>query len=120
MSYGEERSRLIDNLVSYGVLKNKAVVDVMRRVPRHLFVPGAVRDSAYVDTPQPIGPPMQAKPMRKAKRFMVLSPTRTSNSRLSIWGESRRRPSSRKRSVTRLDCTEPYALGRSARTPLCE
>lgn len=34
---------------------NPRVLDAMSRVPRHLFVPDAVRSDAYVDSPLPIG-----------------------------------------------------------------
>jgi protein-L-isoaspartate(D-aspartate) O-methyltransferase len=36
-------------------IKDKHVLEAMRRVPRHLFVPLSIRDRAYVDYPLPIG-----------------------------------------------------------------
>jgi protein-L-isoaspartate(D-aspartate) O-methyltransferase len=36
-------------------IDNRAVLDAMRRVPRHLFVPEAIRAEAYRDSPLPIG-----------------------------------------------------------------
>ena len=36
-------------------IRNPAVLDAMRRVPRHEFVPGNLRDRAYDDGPLPIG-----------------------------------------------------------------
>ena len=36
-------------------VKNPVVLDVMRRVPRHLFVPPDQREYAYEDRPLPIG-----------------------------------------------------------------
>jgi len=36
-------------------VKDPAVLDAMRTVPRHLFVPESARDGAYADSPMPIG-----------------------------------------------------------------
>lgn len=36
-------------------IKSERVLDAMRRVPRHLFVPSASLQEAYVDLPAPIG-----------------------------------------------------------------
>jgi protein-L-isoaspartate(D-aspartate) O-methyltransferase len=36
-------------------VKDEAVLDSMRTVPRHLFVAESVRSAAYADSPQPIG-----------------------------------------------------------------
>lgn len=36
-------------------IENARVLEAMRRVPRHLFVPERLRDSAYEDHPLPIG-----------------------------------------------------------------
>ncbi len=36
-------------------VRNRAVLDAMRTVPRHLFVPESLRRSAYEDHPLPIG-----------------------------------------------------------------
>jgi len=43
-----------EQLASLGV-KNPRVLDAMRRVPRHEFVPAQWRSSAYDDSPLPIG-----------------------------------------------------------------
>ena len=53
MEYERERALLIDSLRRYGI--GEDVLAAMRKVPRHLFVPANVRDSAYMDTPLPIG-----------------------------------------------------------------
>jgi protein-L-isoaspartate(D-aspartate) O-methyltransferase len=50
-----ERRRMVDTGIAGRGVKDPAVLDAMRRVPRHLFVPLAVRDSAYDDRPLPIG-----------------------------------------------------------------
>lgn len=51
----DERNRLVDSLVSRGYVTSEAVERAMRRVPREEFLPGNLRDEAYVDTPLPIG-----------------------------------------------------------------
>lgn len=54
MAYEEERDRLADRLARRHDLAER-VVDAMRTVPRHAFVPEARRDDAYADRPLPIG-----------------------------------------------------------------
>jgi protein-L-isoaspartate(D-aspartate) O-methyltransferase len=52
-----ERARLAmvsDQIASRGV-RDSRVLDAMRAVPRHEFVPIALRDDAYFDSPLPIG-----------------------------------------------------------------
>ena len=48
------RDRLVDKLVAKGI-SDKKVIDAMRKVPRHEFVPKKHRDEAYDDHPLPIG-----------------------------------------------------------------
>jgi len=43
-----------EQLVSRGI-SSKAVLDAMRIVPRHLFVPEDIQNVAYSDSPLPIG-----------------------------------------------------------------
>ncbi|MFQ5805789.1 MAG: protein-L-isoaspartate(D-aspartate) O-methyltransferase [Phycisphaerae bacterium] len=55
-----ERDRMVDSQIGRGSLFHDAVKDqrvlaAMRSVPRHEFVPERRRDSAYDDTPLPIG-----------------------------------------------------------------
>lgn len=53
--YARERYAMVrDQLKSRGI-KDARVLDVMGKVPRHLFVPEKVRDRAYGDHPLPIG-----------------------------------------------------------------
>ena len=54
MTSARTRERLIDRLKSEGV-KNPAVLDRLRAVPRHLFVDEALASRAYEDTALPIG-----------------------------------------------------------------
>jgi len=49
------REALVDRLASGGYARSKRVMSVLKKVPRHLFVPDYVASSAYVDSPQPIG-----------------------------------------------------------------
>ncbi|MBN2110083.1 MAG: protein-L-isoaspartate O-methyltransferase [Methanosarcinaceae archaeon] len=53
MEYEEQRAQLVGSLKYYGI-SNK-VLNAMRKVPRHLFVPEVYRDSSYADTPLSIG-----------------------------------------------------------------
>src|SRR4029453_7396206 len=54
MTSARTRERLIERLKSEG-LKNPAVLDRIRSVPRHLFVDEALASRAYEDTALPIG-----------------------------------------------------------------
>jgi protein-L-isoaspartate(D-aspartate) O-methyltransferase len=49
------RRRMVDDQIKARGIRNPAVLDVMARVPRHLFVPPDVQGRAYDDTPLPIG-----------------------------------------------------------------
>jgi len=53
MEYEKERARLIRSLTVHGI--KKSVLDAMLRVPRHHFVPPAMQQEAYIDSPLPIG-----------------------------------------------------------------
>jgi protein-L-isoaspartate(D-aspartate) O-methyltransferase len=50
-----ERTRMVREQLEGRDIDNRAVLDAMRRVPRHLFVPEAIRAEAYRDSPLPIG-----------------------------------------------------------------
>jgi protein-L-isoaspartate(D-aspartate) O-methyltransferase len=54
MTSARTRERLIERLKSEGI-KNAAVLERMRAVPRHLFVDEALASRAYEDTALPIG-----------------------------------------------------------------
>ena len=54
MTSQRTRDRLIQRLKDQGIA-NELVLDVMRRVPRHLFVDEALSHRAYEDTALPIG-----------------------------------------------------------------
>lgn len=50
-----ERQRMVETQLITRGLRNKAVLQSMRAVPRHYFVPPHLRDHAYDDGPLPIG-----------------------------------------------------------------
>ena len=50
-----ERERLVARYIEPAGVKDAAVLAAMRKVPRHLFVPGNMRAQAYADHPLPIG-----------------------------------------------------------------
>ena len=53
--FNAERNEMVERqLVPRGIV-SQAVLDAMRNVPRHLFVPGNMQNSAYQDCPLPIG-----------------------------------------------------------------
>jgi protein-L-isoaspartate(D-aspartate) O-methyltransferase len=49
------RMQMVDEQIAGRDIKNPRVLEAMRRVPRHEFVPEAMRGSAYADSPLPIG-----------------------------------------------------------------
>jgi protein-L-isoaspartate(D-aspartate) O-methyltransferase len=53
--WGAARTRMVDEQIRSRDVRSPAVLDAMRRVPRHLFVPAEERRSAYTDYPLPIG-----------------------------------------------------------------
>jgi protein-L-isoaspartate(D-aspartate) O-methyltransferase len=53
MEFETERIKLVEGLRFYGI--SERVLDAMKKVPRHLFVPPPYRAQAYADHPLPIG-----------------------------------------------------------------
>ncbi|MBC8236407.1 protein-L-isoaspartate(D-aspartate) O-methyltransferase [bacterium] len=53
--YVDQRIEMVDKQIKARGVKDKAVLEAMRKVPRHLFVPPNMVDSAYDDNPLPIG-----------------------------------------------------------------
>lgn len=49
------RMQMVDQQIAARDIKSPRVLEAMRRVPRHEFVPEAMRGSAYIDSPLPIG-----------------------------------------------------------------
>lgn len=52
--FAQKREEMVDLLELYGI-RNPEVLEAMRRVPRHRFVPAAYVNDAYGDHPLPIG-----------------------------------------------------------------
>jgi protein-L-isoaspartate(D-aspartate) O-methyltransferase len=53
--YREARERMVEEQLEKRGIKDKRVLDVMRKVPRHLFVEQSLRARSYGDYPLPIG-----------------------------------------------------------------
>lgn len=51
----EERQQLVEQGIVGQGITDSAVVEAMKHVPRHLFVPPSYRDNAYQNRPLPIG-----------------------------------------------------------------
>jgi len=51
----KERRRMVDDQIVGRGIKDERVLDAMRRVPRHEFLPEAIRGMAYADNALPIG-----------------------------------------------------------------
>ena len=52
--YQIPRERMIQRLREHYKIRDERVLDVMTRVPRHLFVPDALKAQAYKDNALPI------------------------------------------------------------------
>jgi protein-L-isoaspartate(D-aspartate) O-methyltransferase len=53
--YLQKRNSMVENDIKGRGIKDKKVLDVMGRIPRHLFVDEHLKDKAYADYPLPIG-----------------------------------------------------------------
>lgn len=53
--YEQLRHAMVTRQLAARDITDPAVLNVMRQVPRHLFMPLELRDRAYEDSPQPIG-----------------------------------------------------------------
>jgi len=53
--YARARARMVKRQIAARGIKSSSVLEVMRRVPRHRFIPMAMRCRAYDDCPVPIG-----------------------------------------------------------------
>lgn len=54
-AFAELRARMVDEQIEARGVDDAAVLEAMRRVPRHRFAPEVEPQSAYRDAPQPIG-----------------------------------------------------------------
>jgi protein-L-isoaspartate(D-aspartate) O-methyltransferase len=50
-----ERERMVERQLEARGISDRRVLEAMRKVPRHSFVPASLRDHAYEDRPLPIG-----------------------------------------------------------------
>jgi protein-L-isoaspartate(D-aspartate) O-methyltransferase len=53
--WSDQRNRMVDEQLKPRGIRDARVLETMRRVPRHAFVPEEWREQAYVDSPLPIG-----------------------------------------------------------------
>lgn len=53
--YHLRRQKMVDNQIIARGIADKNVIEAMRKIPRHLFVPKEERERAYSDGPLPIG-----------------------------------------------------------------
>lgn len=53
--YEKQRENMVKSQIKYRGIKDKAILNAMRTVPRHLFVPKSQRSKSYYDRPLPIG-----------------------------------------------------------------
>jgi len=51
----KERLRMVQYQVEARGVEDREVLDAMRKIPRHLFIPAEFQDAAYHDRPLPIG-----------------------------------------------------------------
>ena len=54
-NYEKEREQMVKSQLACRGIRDKRVLDAMRQVPRHLFIPEDMRQLAYCDGPLPIG-----------------------------------------------------------------
>ena len=53
--FSHQRLRMVEEQIRKRGVRHQGVLRVMEEVPRHLFVPEALQDRAYLDSPQQIG-----------------------------------------------------------------
>ncbi|MFC2087958.1 protein-L-isoaspartate(D-aspartate) O-methyltransferase [Calditrichota bacterium] len=53
--FDSQRESMVQTQIFSRGVKDKNVLEAMRKVPRHKFVPNNVKDLAYIDDPLPIG-----------------------------------------------------------------
>lgn len=55
LQYIPQRLRMVNDQIRARGISDPRVLEAFEKVPRHLFVPEGMRESAYADTPLPIG-----------------------------------------------------------------
>src|SRR4051812_44088479 len=78
MERQDERDRMVSAQIASRGVQNARVLQALREVPRHLFVPAALRHEAYEDRPLPIGEGQTiSQPYMVASMTEVLDPQRS-------------------------------------------
>lgn len=53
--FAQQREQMVETQLESRDIQSERVLEAMKKVPRHLFMPASVRQYAYVDSPVPIG-----------------------------------------------------------------
>ncbi len=53
--FHQQREQMVETQLKSRDIQNELVLEAMRKVPRHLFMPESMRQYAYIDSPVPIG-----------------------------------------------------------------
>ena len=53
--FAQQREQMVETQLESRDIQNERVLEAMKKVPRHLFMPESVRQYAYIDSPVPIG-----------------------------------------------------------------
>jgi protein-L-isoaspartate(D-aspartate) O-methyltransferase len=78
-AFTKARQRMAQRDLRGRDIENARVLEVMGRVPRHLFVPEAIREAAYADRPLPIGEAQTiSQPYIVALMTQLVEPQKTS------------------------------------------
>jgi protein-L-isoaspartate(D-aspartate) O-methyltransferase len=51
----QQREKMVETQLENRDIQSERVLEAMKKVPRHLFMPASVRQYAYIDSPVPIG-----------------------------------------------------------------
>lgn len=71
----EMASVMVDESIAPKGVKNERILEAMRKIPRHLFIPLEYREYAYLDSPLPIGRKQTiSQPFIVAKMTELLEP----------------------------------------------
>lgn len=54
-TYKSQREKMVETQIAQSGIRDKLVLEAMKKVPRHLLVPEKIRSYAYSDMPLPIG-----------------------------------------------------------------
>ena len=53
--FAQQREQMVETQLKSRDIQSERVLEAMKKVPRHLFMPESVRQFAYIDSPVPIG-----------------------------------------------------------------